>query len=185
LSKISNKSLQEDLLFRVLQNKNEAIHLKSNSENQLLHKITEDKWSANQCFEHLTIVQNKYVNNINKALEKSRNPSEYFKQGFIGAWFYERMLPITSTSKSTKTKTFKNLQPENTPDAIDRFLESLKIVEQLISNALNQNLEKTRVVSLAGPILKFKLGDAYRIVIAHNERHLKQAARSARAVGKI
>ena len=178
MSKISNNILQEDLLPRVKQIKIDTIHLKTYSEELLLHKTIESKWSANQCFEHLVIVQKKYLQSIHRALAKKRSPSKFFQEGFIGKRFYERMLPITSVSKSSKLKTFKDLQPENSPQAIDRFLETLSEVENLIAKAHNQNLESTRVTSLIGPILKFKLGDAYRIVIAHNERHLKQAAKA-------
>ena len=178
MSKISNKMMQEDLLPRIEQIKIDAIHLKTYSEELLLHKTMESKWSANQCFEHLVIVQKKYLQNIHLALAKNKSPSEFFHEGFIGQRFYARMLPITSVSKSSKLKTFKDLQPENSPLAIDRFLETLSAVENLIAKAQNQNLESTRVTSLIGPMLKFKLGDAYRIVIAHNERHLKQAAKA-------
>ncbi len=184
MAKIFNVSLRDDLLARIESIRQEAYQLQKMDESLLLTSLSENKWSVNQCFEHLFIVQKKYIININKGFEKysELTASEYFNEGFIGKRFYQQMMPITSTSKSMKIKTFKSLKPDNLENSISRFLDELTILGNMIKKAPNQNLEKIRVVSLVGNIMRFKLGDAYRIVIAHNERHLLQANKTIKNV---
>ncbi len=179
MNKISNQELNIYILKRIDSINNEANRL-NRLDSQLLNTSpAEGKWTANQCFEHLNLTLKYYLTSINKGLHKAKNsninPSKNYKPGFIGNWFYHKMMPITSTSKSSKIKTFRKLQPAPYEESISKFLEVHNQFIQFIKEIPNQNLEKARVVSLAGPIMKFKLGDAYRIVTAHNERHLLQS----------
>ena len=55
----------------------------------------------------------------------------------------------------------------------------LKLQEELLSyleTAKNKNLDKIKTKTTL-PILKFKLGDTFRFIIHHNERHIVQAKR--------
>ncbi|MEO5584289.1 MAG: hypothetical protein ABIQ75_02450, partial [Flavobacteriales bacterium] len=42
--------------------------------------------------------------------------------------------------------------------------------------------ESPRITSTLGPVLRFKIGDAFRFMIAHQERHFLQIERSLQAV---
>ena len=173
MNKISNQELNIDILKRIESINNEANSLNSLDSKFLNISPSEGKWSVKQCFEHLSLTLKYYLTAIDKGLNKSKNsninPSIYYQPGFIGNWFYHKMMPITSTSKSSKIKTFRKLLPAPKEESISKFIEVHNQFIQFINEIPNQNLEKTRVVSLAGPIVKFKLGDAYRIITAHNE----------------
>lgn len=177
--KISNLELNNDIITRISTVSNEAINL-NRLDSQLLNTSpAEDKWSVNQCIEHLILTLIHYLSAIEKGIDQANSkgigPSLQYKPGIIGNWFYHKMMPITSASKSSKFKTFRKLQPKQIEEPIHKFLEKHYKFEQLVNEIHKQNLEKIRVVSLAGPLIKFKLGDAYRIVTAHNERHLLQS----------
>ena len=51
-----------------------------------------------------------------------------------------------------------------------------KMLEQL-ETARNYDLNRIKIPSAIGPILKFRLGDAFRFVIAHAQRHVVQLKR--------
>ena len=44
----------------------------------------------------------------------------------------------------------------------------------LIEKARYYNLNTLKINSSIGRIIRFKLGDAFRFVIAHNQRHIQQ-----------
>ncbi len=179
MHKISNQELRVDILHRMDIINNEANSLFAQDSKLLNTSPAEGKWSVNQCFEHLSLTLSYYLSAIEKGLNQAKgsniSSSEYYKPGFIGNWFYYKMMPITSTSKSSKIKTFSKLQPAVNEESIPKFLNLHNQFSEYVRAVPNQNLEKTRVISLAGQLVKFKLGDAYRIVTAHNERHLLQS----------
>ncbi len=43
-----------------------------------------------------------------------------------------------------------------------------------IKQAGNFDLERLRITSTLGPIIRFKLGDTYRFMVAHDQRHILQ-----------
>jgi hypothetical protein len=54
------------------------------------------------------------------------------------------------------------------------FINQQKKFLDLLSIASEKNLTKIKT-SLTLPLLKFRLGDTFRFVIYHNERHIVQA----------
>jgi hypothetical protein len=44
-------------------------------------------------------------------------------------------------------------------------------------------LDGAKVTSTLGPILRFKVGDAFRFPLAHQERHMLQIERTLAALG--
>jgi hypothetical protein len=179
MNKISNQELCIDIIHRIDIVNNEAKSLLELDPILLNTSPAMGKWSVNQCFAHLNLTLEYYLMAIEKGLNQAKGSniiaSEYFEPGFIGNWFYHKMMPITLTSKAFKIKTFSKLQPAENLESIPKFLDLQDQFSQYVRAIPNQNLEKTRVISLAGPLVKFKLGDAYRIVTGHNERHLLQS----------
>lgn len=76
-------------------------------------------------------------------------------------------------------KTFKDKDPKSSSlpiIKIDRFLKQQKGMLRLIELAekVDLNQIKTNITILKG-IIRLKLGDTFRFVIYHNERHIQQA----------
>lgn len=67
-------------------------------------------------------------------------------------------------------------QTTKNDQALQEFLGHLNDLLDLLKKARTVNLEKHRITSTLGPILRFKLGDTYRFHIAHMQRHLLQAS---------
>lgn len=96
--------------------------------------------------------------------------------------------PRTTGRPRFKMKTFRITDPapiEYTPrKTLERF-GLLHIKFQHIAGVMDTPLKLNhRVVTLAGPWLRFKTGDAIKFLLAHNDRHLKQATRAIQDPGR-
>ena len=62
---------------------------------------------------------------------------------------------------------------------LDRFKDNLLQLLELLDKAAGINLGKVKTAISISPLIKLKLGDTFRVVIYHNERHLQQAMKAA------
>ena len=58
---------------------------------------------------------------------------------------------------------------------IDRFINQQKEYLELIEKSKKINLTKTKTAISISKLIKLRLGDTFRFITAHNERHLLQA----------
>lgn len=94
------------------------------------------------------------------------------------------MLP---RERLTKMKTFKDKDPlgsELDKSVIDGFCEQQLQTMDLITSAANVSLNRTRVPMSISRLIKLKLGDAFRVLIYHNQRHLEQVLRIIEEIKK-
>jgi hypothetical protein len=140
------------------------------------------RWSIKNCIEHLNLTAAIYVPRmearIKQALDKKQAPANLFKPGFIGKQAVTGMLPNEQGAIPKPMKTFKMFDPYRQPKADANYLQNFATYQQqlvdLLTKAKNVDINKNRVNSAIGPIVRFKLGDAFRFVIAHELRHLQQ-----------
>lgn len=188
MRKIYNKDLTTDLIERNQKIAIEAEKLKKLDITTLRISPAKGKWSILQCFGHMNIVYEIYLRNIQYSLEKSKAKhvpsSGFYIPGYFGNKFYLTMLPAKAGKKKKSMKTLKKFVPEMNEKAIDDFLSHHSIFTELIRLIPGQNLGKTKAASAIGRIIRFKLGDIYRIITAHNERHIIQAKNTAELLSK-
>ena len=60
-------------------------------------------------------------------------------------------------------------------NVIDRFIIQQKVFLELIENSKKANLTKTKTAISISKLIKMRLGDTFRFIVAHNQRHLIQA----------
>jgi len=148
------------------------------STHELLTPGEHGGWSIAQCLEHLNCYGNYYLPAINEALNrKSKNFfSDHFKSGWFGNYFTKMMHPKTG---KRKIKTLKRYNPVPTLDAhavVAKFVEQQEILLTYLEQARHNDLDQRVPISISNWI-RLKLGDVLQFVIAHNERHMKQALR--------
>jgi hypothetical protein len=134
------------------------------------------RWSILECLEHLNLYGDFYLVEIERRIIASDNkPESNFQSGLLGNYFANSMLP--KDGKIKKMKTFKDKDPANSNlpmTTIDRFLKQQKRMIELLELAREVNLNKVKT-SITIPVIKLKLGDTFRFVIYHNQRHMIQA----------
>jgi len=155
------------------------------TEEELYWQPAPKKWSVGECLEHLNITSRSYMPKITAgiqlAIEKSWQAQEVFKTGLIGQNFTNSFRLDENNQPRRKVKTFKSFEPNHLPERNPRvreeFAEHLMQFIAQIDQATQVNLQKVKVTSAIGPILRFRLGDVFRFLNVHTHRHLVQAQR--------
>lgn len=176
--KTVSEALIADLIERTRQNLNEAEKFKTLTLKELNWRSASDSWSILECMEHLNLYGDFYLPEIAKRMSASNHgPAQLFKSSVIGNYFAEGMLP---KEKLNKMKTFKDKNPLGSKldiTTLDRFIEQQKKMLELLDKARHKDLTKIKTAISITKLLKLRLGDTFRVVIYHNQRHLVQAAK--------
>jgi hypothetical protein len=152
------------------------------SENQLNWKPSIDKWSVLECLKHIILSGQYYIDQINKKLSSKipgADPLDLdFKPGIIGNYSVKGMKPGPSGEITNKMKTFKRMEPGKSnldqEGVLADFARYQADLITVIEKSKYYNLNKVKIRSSIGNLIRFKLGDALRFVVAHNQRHIQQ-----------
>lgn len=133
------------------------------------------RWSAAECLAHLSISTEQFLPVLRKALDKGRKGKAKRSPrmdllGGILRWFLEP--PIRR-----RMKTAAPFVPKSTRAKADAFGDFAALQEKLI-DLLREAREgdlREKIVSPFDKRLRFNLYSAFRIVAAHERRHLWQA----------
>jgi hypothetical protein len=173
-----------DDLIQVTENATASVKiLKELSYETLNYKADPNTWSALECIEHLNLYGDFYLPEIEKQIlsAKARKPVAIFKAGIIGNYFANLMQ--VNNGRIKKMKTPKDKNPANsalTTTTIDRFLKQQELLKSLLNQAKKVDLNKAKTAISLTKMIKLKLGDTFRFVIYHIDRHVQQAERATK-----
>jgi hypothetical protein len=178
--KIKQAELIADLQNRTKQVIEDATALQKLALADLNQKPTPESWSALECIEHLNRYGHFYIPEITKRLTAapSGNKDTTYASSWLGNFLAESLLP----SKGGKMKTFKVMNPINSQlskESIAEFLSQQKEILLLLETAKVVDMKKVKTSISISKIIKIRLGDTFRTVIYHNQRHLLQASKTA------
>ncbi len=147
--------------------------------NALRHHPRPDAWSALDCVEHMNLFYDDYLPRVEAAVRDGAASTELtYSPGFFGKMMIASLRPQQG-ERRMKVKTFKKMTPktDNKPaePVFAAFFRHHTHLAELLAQAAPLNWNRVKVASAIGPILRFKLGDCFRIMLAHTERHLLQA----------
>ena len=134
---------------------------------------TPARWSAAECLVHLSISSEQFLPVLREAIQKKDGKKRKARMDLIGrvlAWFLEP--PIR-----TRLKTSAPFVPKAVRTKADAFGEFAGLQEKLIDllrDARNADLTR-KIVSPFDKRVRYNLYSAFRIVAAHERRHLWQA----------
>lgn len=176
---VNKQELLDVLYKRVESHLNEAIDTFQNMDEQsLLAASATGGWSIAQCLQHLNDYGDYYLPAIEKAIRNSPDTTKSsFKSSWFGNYFTKMMEPETGKKK---IKAFKKYNPPpqlNAHVVVSAFIQQQEQLLTLLSKAASADLDKRIPISLT-PLIRLKLGDTFRFVIAHNERHVQQAKKN-------
>ncbi len=181
--KISSAELIKDLKARTSNVLEELKSFKNLPEVRLNQKLSNDSWSMFECIEHLNMYGRFYIPEMKGRMEQSNHPvTSEFKSSWLGEYFAKSMLP---KEKLNKMNTFKDKNPMGSTldfSALDELIEQQEQLLELLDYAANKNLTKIKTSITISNLIKLRLGDTFRVVIYHNQRHLEQAKRVLRSI---
>ncbi len=173
--KISTSDLLDELKNRTREHMQYAEMLLHKPENDLNFRISPDSWSVLECLEHLNRYGDFYIPELTNTISGSGTVSQpFFKAGILGNYFAKSMFP---KEKLNKMKTLKSMNPIHSQlnrSVVKEFIKQQKQLLELLEKAGNVDLEKVKTGISISKIIKIKLGDTFRFVIYHNERHMEQ-----------
>ncbi len=177
--KTTSTEIINDLLERTEVNLRLARELHNRSDDELNHRPAPGSWSALECIEHLNFYGNFYIPEIENQIANSSYPAEEtFKSGFLGNYFAKSMLPKEGFKKM---KTFKSSNPLGRSlgrEVIDHFVEQQQKLLELLKKAKAVSLTRTKTGISISKFIRLRLGDTFRVVVYHNQRHLLQAQKA-------
>jgi hypothetical protein len=146
-----------------------------------------EKWSVAQTLEHLNGYGRVYLPIINKAISVSQSKrAAWFNSGFLGNYFTNMMKPKNVFEVKNKMKAFKAHIPDNNLNpgkVLDEFVEQQHQFLLLLEMAKLKDLNAVRVPLSVTKLIKLKLGDTFRFLIAHEQRHFVQARNAIKTIG--
>ena len=179
------QTLDTTILLKELEEKSISIlqyidQLTKQSDEAALKKSAPGKWNTIQVLDHLNSYYDFYLPAIANAMnQKITTPSKNFKPGWIGNYFTKLMEPNSDGKLKSKMKAPKNHRPANDLNidiVVNKFRENQQQFIALLKKATNSNIGEIRVPISLTKLIKLKLGDVFRFIVAHNIRHQLQIA---------
>jgi len=170
--------LIDELLKIVSDARTSALKFKELTPQQLNLKMHPDSWSVLECIEHLNLYGDFYLPEIEMRMlqHPKTNRTSTFKSGMLGNYFANLMQVKQGKIKKMKTPKDKNPINSNlTPLTLERFLKQLELLKSLLNQARSYDLIRIRTGISLSPLIKIRLGDTFRFVVFHIERHIVQA----------
>jgi uncharacterized damage-inducible protein DinB len=164
-----------------------AEHLQQADNVKLGYPPEEGKWSAAQALEHINMYNRYYLPAIEKAMVHiPKEVNAWFVPGLLGNYFTNMMMPKNVYEVKNKMKTAKGYRPDrgvNVEGVFKEFFEHQHKLLHLLETARKRNLEDVRIPISLSKLIRLKLGDTFRFLIAHEQRHMIQARNAIKATG--
>lgn len=145
------------------------------------------KWSIAQILEHLNSYGRIYLPAIEKAVSTSQTGREaWFNSGWLGNYFTNMMKPKSVFEVKNKMKAFKAHMPDNNlspQKVLDEFVEQQHTLLRLLETAKLKSLNNIRIPLSVTKLVTLKLGDTFRFLIGHEQRHFVQARNAIKIIG--
>ena len=144
-----------------------------------------ERWSVAECLIHLNATSTAFLSRIREALSVAHRDGlrgrEPYRRDFWG-WALCRMLEPPARMKM---KTPRSFQPSGTqpPDKVLADFDRLQdLILQCVQGSEGLPLGRLKIPSPFAKGLKYSLYSAYRVVPAHQRRHLWQAEQALAAI---
>lgn len=169
-----NKKIVEQKFFKLLSD-------------DLNRKTNPNSWSAAECFQHLLFTNVGYLKYFNEVVSNSQDADKIktfnhssihpFKHSFWGKFVLYFVNPKTKM-KSKTTKTFNPSYSQVEPDVLQKYLSQYGQIVGVVSKMRNLDLKNLKMPSPINEKIKYNLGDAVKILVLHDQRHIQQAEKT-------
>jgi hypothetical protein len=144
------------------------------SQTQLDWCPPDEGWSASQIFEHLCIANDSYLATLYDLVPESRTgfgaANTFWKPSLAGK------LLVRSMESPRKVRAPKIWHPGPTPrpNVISEFIRRQYDIEDLLRRSLAYDWRKLRLASPVSKLIRLNIGDAFTVLVRHEQRHLRQ-----------
>ncbi len=146
------------------------------SSRELNWKPQPEKWSVAECLEHLNIYSRYYNAGMERAIAEGKQYTS--TDSFKSSWFGNFSVKSVHPENMKPQKTLKRLDPAQSTvsgNVVEEFLNHQKKLREILAESHAVNLNKIKIPAEVAKFMKLRLGDCLRFVIAHEQRHIRQA----------
>jgi uncharacterized damage-inducible protein DinB len=144
-------------------------------------------WSIAENMEHLIQVNETYYTALASLKAGTYTVPFTGRIGFLVNMFGKMILNSVKPETKRKTKTFavwQPLQSKASHDILSRFEKHQEELKKQIATSGSLVEKKAVISSPANRNIVYTLGTAFEIIVAHEERHLKQAREALEQIGR-
>lgn len=145
-----------------------------------------DEWSVGQCFEHLIRTNGGFFPVLARIARGERRQRAWERWSPLSGFFgrvVERSLSREGGRKFKAPAKFLPAASGVEPDIIERFAAHQRELTEQMRSVAHVDLKRTVVTSPVSGFVTYSLWDAFRIVVAHERRHFRQARCVTRTPG--
>ena len=145
---------------------------------QLNWRPPDGGWSVGQCLDHLIKTTDIYSGDF-RAVAEGKRVTSFWENWSPLSSFFGKFLTSYMDKDEKKVKTTERFVPPSEIDAdiVDKFAASQQELISLIESTANADWDRTKLTSSFQGFVTYSLADAYRIIAAHQRRHIRQADR--------
>lgn len=180
-AELTQRALLEDCARELEKINEEARRLaESLNEEQLRWTPPDGGWSVAQIFDHLASANGSYLPGIRVAIARQRGDGSNRSTAPWKPTFFGRMLVRSLDPSSTRALPAPRIWRPSTqasPRALETFLESQAAIAELVHEAEGIDLNRARLSSPVSRFIRLNVGDAFRVFVVHDWRHLGQVRR--------
>jgi hypothetical protein len=153
---------------------------------QLNWKPAESQWSVAQCFDHLIKINSTYLPQLQRIEQGSYSPTWRDRVPWAARLFGSLVLNAVKPESPRKYKAARFV--DASPSAIDegiiaRFMAHQQEVVEHMKRTGGRDVNAIVLKSPVAPVVFYSLLDAFRIIVAHERRHMAQAERVVKSEG--
>jgi DinB family protein len=118
-------------------------------------------------------------------LQSNKPSKETFTPGWFGNYFTKIMKPVGGgriRDKMTAPKGHRRPERLDVKPVVDDFLDQQQHLPGLLEQAKQKNIGAMRTPISISRFIKLKVGDTFRFLIAHEQRHFVQIATTIRDI---
>jgi uncharacterized damage-inducible protein DinB len=187
MAKFKSEELLNDLSKDVRRIKESGEFFNSADKTKLIYCAEKGKWSVVQVLEHINAYNRHYLPLMEKRLSLvTYDSNAWFTSGFWGEKFTKTMKPTNVYEVKNKMGTSKKMSFPNSLN-VDAVLKEFLIGQdkllQLLEMAKGKDLAKIHIPITLTSLIKLRLGDTFRFLIAHEQRHMIQARNTLKTTG--
>jgi hypothetical protein len=155
-----------------------VVNLRRLTRAQVQWKPDTTAWSVLECIEHLVLTSKAYHPVLAQAIGDAAPVPQpvSFRPGLMARLFIRAVSP----DPKLKVKTVASVTPAESglePEVLENFLLLQGELRALIERAVAIDINRIRIRSPLNRMLKLSVGEAFTVIVRHEERHVQQAER--------
>jgi hypothetical protein len=158
---------------------------RENDDRHLLTRPGAKCWSAAEVCEHLNITWGLYRQPLRAHAEQQREGGHTSSDGRVRpGWLAGKFIAFVNPSNTKKLKAPRSFSPsagQAGVESIDSLIGHQAEILALLATASGLQLNRRKFPSPISALLRFTLGEGILLMVRHQQRHVAQAERAARA----